>query len=412
MRKWYQVALFNLAVVTLLGLILRYKINFHLPFLEHTNILHAHSHFAFNGWITFLLQLLIVDRFASNYHPRKTQWDNFFLISTVVNYAMIFTFAWKGYAGVSIFFSTVSLWLSYFFCFKIYASLSREIRKLASVKFIIGALFFLVLSSLGPYALAVFIATKTTHEYWNHNALYFFLHFQYNGWFILAILGLLVRKLEASLLFNSKDANRFFILIFGTCIPSYLLTVLWRDMPIGVIMVNVITVIVQGIALIFFKSLLITNSATVYRSLPVLCRWLYNTAVAALVLKIALQFFSAHPGIGQLAFAFRPIIIGYLHLIFLVLVTLFLLGELAENNVIPVMQPWGRWGLIIFSAGALLNEVLLAMQGSASIWYIYLPAINKTLFIVTIVMFAGASIIYHSSRLTAEAVEPLYREYK
>ena len=120
MKKWYQLALLNLVVVTILGLILRYKINFSLPLLEHKNILHAHSHFAFNGWIGFLLQLLIVDRFTDDYESRKKQWDRFFTISTVVNYAMIVAFAWKGYTGISIFFSTASLWLTYFFSFKIF----------------------------------------------------------------------------------------------------------------------------------------------------------------------------------------------------------------------------------------------------------------------------------------------------
>jgi len=65
MKNWYRLALFNLIVLTLLGLILRYKINFPLDFLEQKNLLHAHSHFAFNGWVSFLLQVLILDHFSN-----------------------------------------------------------------------------------------------------------------------------------------------------------------------------------------------------------------------------------------------------------------------------------------------------------------------------------------------------------
>jgi hypothetical protein len=412
MKKWYQVALLNLVVVTMLGLILRYKINFPLPFLEHKNILHAHSHFAFSGWVSFLLQLLIIDRFTDSYQLHKKQWDRFFTISTIVNYAMIISFAWQGYAGLSIFFSTVGLWLSYYFSFKIYRSFSVESRRVVSHKFIIAALFFQVLSSFGPYALALFIATKNTHQYWSHNVLYFFLHFQYNGWFIFAVLGLLMKRMEGSHLFKSADALKFFYLTFATCLSSYLLTVLWPAVPAGVTVINIVTVVAQAVALIFLMRLLMRNRHAIFQSLPLICRWLYTTAIVAFFLKIVLQVPSAHPEIAHLAFGFRPIIIGYLHLIFLVLVSFFLLSELGEMNVIPLTHLTGRWGLLIFSTGVVLNEMLLGMQGLAAVWYIYLPAINKTLFIITIIMFIGASIIYQSSRLQQEAMEPLYRGTK
>src|SRR5215210_398988 len=188
MKKWYTVALFNLVVLALLGLTLRYKINFPLPIFHQENLLHAHSHFAFNGWIGFMLQLLILDEFADHYENAKRFWDRFFIASTLVNYAMIISFAWVGYAGVSIVLSTIALWLSYVFAYKMYKTLSSVENKKISIKFIKGSLFFLMLSSLGPYALAILIATKTGDAYSSHNALYFFLHFQYNGWFTFAVL--------------------------------------------------------------------------------------------------------------------------------------------------------------------------------------------------------------------------------
>jgi len=182
MKKWYAAGLFNLLVLALLGLALRYKINFPLPFIQQENLLHAHSHFAFNGWISFLLQLLILEEFTGNYKKNTRFWNRFFIISTIVNYAMIISFTRVGYSGVSIVLSTFALWLSYVFAYKIYKAIPDNKKKAVSIKFTKASLFFLLLSSLGPYALAIIMAVKSSHQYWYHNALYFFLHFQYNGW--------------------------------------------------------------------------------------------------------------------------------------------------------------------------------------------------------------------------------------
>ena len=45
----------NLAIVALLGVIMRYKILYPLPFVDQKKFLHAHSHFAFSGWVTLAL---------------------------------------------------------------------------------------------------------------------------------------------------------------------------------------------------------------------------------------------------------------------------------------------------------------------------------------------------------------------
>ena len=59
-KKWLQFSLFNLMLVALLGVTLRYKIAFSLPFIDQQNLLHGHSHFAFAGWVTQALMTLLV----------------------------------------------------------------------------------------------------------------------------------------------------------------------------------------------------------------------------------------------------------------------------------------------------------------------------------------------------------------
>ena len=61
LNHWIKISLFSLLVVALLGVLMRYKIAFELPFIAQKNIQHAHSHFAFAGWVTQLLMVLMVN---------------------------------------------------------------------------------------------------------------------------------------------------------------------------------------------------------------------------------------------------------------------------------------------------------------------------------------------------------------
>lgn len=398
MRKWYTVALFNLVVLALLGLVLRYKINFPLPFIKQENLLHAHSHFAFNGWIGFLLQVLILDEFTGGYGKETKFWNRFFVASTIVNYAMIISFAWVGYAAVSIGLSTAALWLSYSFAYKVYTSLPPVGNNKISILFVKGSLFFLLLSSLGPYALAILIGTKTSDAYWLHNSLYFFLHFQYNGWFTFAVLAFLMKKLEASSAFNAKQARTFFLLLAFTCIPSYLFTSLWHHRPFVITLIIIVTAVLQTAALYFLWRLLYKNMKHVFSNLPAICRWLYSLAISAFILKILLQFFSVQPQLAKLAFGFRPIIIGYLHLIFLAFISMYLLAFVADKKIISLNYKITTIGLVTFAAGIIINEILLAIQGFAAIYYLFLPKLNLLLFANTVILVAGAILLFVAAK--------------
>ena len=400
MKKWYSVALFNLVVLALLGLTLRYKINFPLPFFKQENLLHAHSHFAFNGWVSFLLQVLILDEFTSEDKKSAKFWDSFFIISTIVNYAMIISFASVGYTAASIVLSTVALWLSYVFAYKIYKTLPALESKKVSTQFIKASLFFLIISSLGTYALSVLIATKTGNQYWSHNALYLFLHFQYNGWFTFSVLAFLIKKLEASVSFNIRQARIFFILLATTCIPSYLFTSLWHHRPFSITVIIIITAILQTTSLYFLWKLLYKNMKSIYTNLPLICRWLYSLAISAFILKVLLQFFSVQPQIAQLAFGFRPIIIGYLHLIFLAFISMYLLAFITDKKIIDLNYRITSVGLVTFAAGIIINEILLAIQGFAAINYLFLPKLNLILFANTFTLVAGALLIFMAVRKT------------
>jgi len=59
---WIGICLINLCIVAFLGLLLRSKIVFAMPFLDYRYVLSAHSHFAFGGWVGLsLISLLIFE---------------------------------------------------------------------------------------------------------------------------------------------------------------------------------------------------------------------------------------------------------------------------------------------------------------------------------------------------------------
>ena len=59
-KFWLKFSLINLFFVACLGLLMRYKIGFEFPFLDQKHLQHSHSHFAFSGWISHTLIVLMV----------------------------------------------------------------------------------------------------------------------------------------------------------------------------------------------------------------------------------------------------------------------------------------------------------------------------------------------------------------
>jgi hypothetical protein len=108
----------------------------------------------------------------------------------------------------------------------------------------------------------------------------------------------------------------------------------------------------------------------------------------ALTIKLLLQVGSTHPALSQLAFGFRPIVIGYLHLVLLGVITIFILGYSISKNLLQVGNHF-LTGVWLFVAGIIFNEILLMVQGVSGMSYTVLPRINELLLGAAIMMFFG-----------------------
>ena len=231
LRKWLQFALFNLLLVASLGVIMRYKIAFWLPFINQGYLLHAHSHFAFAGWITQALMSLLVAYL--NERGDKTAFEKYrwlLYANLFTAYGMLLTFPFEGYALLSIIFSTLSIFVSYFFAVKFWKDLNRQSEKYNADSWFKAAVLFNALSSLGAFSLAFMLATKNIYPNSYLASVYFFLHFQYNGWFFFACMGLLTYQITKYGIYNRKLKVVFTLFVLA-CVPAYFLSALWLPLP-------------------------------------------------------------------------------------------------------------------------------------------------------------------------------------
>ncbi len=103
-NKWLTVSLINLAVVALLGVVLRSKILFPIPGIDFKNLLHAHSHFAFGGWITLCLLVLMTYEILPRQYSKKPVYKWLLTGVFLCAVGMLFTFH---VPGVCLFFYSI-----------------------------------------------------------------------------------------------------------------------------------------------------------------------------------------------------------------------------------------------------------------------------------------------------------------
>jgi len=393
LEKWIKWALFNLLIVALAGITLRYKINFSFPIVNQKFLLHGHSHFAFTGWITLALMALMV-----NYLDRNTTGVNFkkynqmLLANNFISYGMLFTFIYQGYALFSITFSTLSILLSYLFIYFYWRDLNKVKGALSTTIWFKAALVQWFLSSVGVFTLAYLMATASRVQEWYFASIYFFLHFQYNGWFLFACFGLFFSfLLKNSNSFALKTNRMLFTVLAVTVIPTYLLSLLWLNLPVYLHWIGVIFGTAQLAAIIYMVRLL--TVAKQYLPLQSLqTKWLWMLPWLAFVLKIGLQMLSISPYLGKFAFSYRPIVIGYLHLCFLCLLSFFIIG-LFNHTLEKNGKRLSILGVFIFVSAVLLQEFVLMIQGLTAFQIYFLPAASIILFVIALLIALGLVII-------------------
>ncbi|UFK98529.1 hypothetical protein [Kaistella faecalis] len=389
---WLRFSVFNFFLVALLGVIMRYKILYSFPFLDQKHLQEAHSHFAFYGWITNVLYVLIVN-YIGKVNPlvQLKKYEYLIMINLAASFAMLGAFMYGGYFWASIAASTAALLTSFVFCY-FFVKDARKIQDASKIWFLAG-LFFAVISSVGVFNLAYMMSSKNISQDIYLASEYYFLHFQYNGFFIFSCIGLLLYSLkEAGSPISEKSNRLMFWLMFFGCLVGVGLSVLWMKLPVSIFALIVLTTIGQTASAVMLFGFVRKSWTNLVLKWSAMQRFVLIYVGFAFAVKIALQLGSNIPALNQFAFGFRNVVIAYLHLVLLMCIATFLLNQILATNYFTVTKTL-LLGLKMFLLGIFLNELMLGLMGIFSIKYISIPYANHFLLYFSLLIFIALGII-------------------
>lgn len=388
-KRWIQIALINFCIVALAGVTMRYKINFALPAVDQKYLMHAHSNFAFVGWVAIALMTLMVRYLIRNNVDTNYLKYRWILIADVVAaYGMFIAFIIQGYDFWSNTFLVFTILISYFFIYFYWKDLNKVKDRNFSAAWLKFALFLWAFSSLGAIALAYLLANHVMIQDLYFAALYFFLHFQYNGWFLFVCFGVFFSYMQRQGLDITRLSKRLYWIMAILVVPTYFLSILWLDLPSALYWIGNISGILQILELIFFIMVLqkIVKAKTV--RFHGSTSWLWSMVSIAFLLKMVLQLLSIIPYFSHFAFGYRPVVIGYLHLSFVGVVSLFIFGYVNEF----IHRFKGRvsgMGALVFVIGFIIQEMILMFQGLEAMNVEPVRSANIILFYCAILQAAG-----------------------
>lgn len=408
--RWIKISIFNFTLLALLGSILRYKIAFSLPFIDQKNLLHAHSHFAFAGWVSQILMCLLLYALSNDtieWENKIKKFEKIFLLNLITAYGMLITFAYQGYAVYSIIFSTASILVSYWFAFSVYPLIKESNIHVITKKYFYAALLFNVISSLGPFSLAFMMVSHSVNQDYLLGAVFYYLHFQYNGWFLFVIFGTLNEQVAKQT--ENFEFKRNFNVLIVAAIMTLFLSLPWIDKQnmLGIVLFAI--VIMQLMVFIsFLRSTeegsgppLILNSKI---KIP-----LKRIFTFAILIKGVLQILILVPSLDQYAFGLRPVIIAYLHLVLIGVVSFYIFHYLIREKILMMNKNLNK-GLLIFLGGFILNEIVLVLQGLSWLNIVGLPLTNESLFLAALLMLSGLIVVTRSVLKNAAIESEKFRE--
>lgn len=352
-KKFVVICLINFLIAALIGVVLRYAfigtINFNYRFL-----IHAHSHVAMLGWVYLMLFVFIVHYFVPE---NKPIYNRLFWLTQFAVVGMMLSFPFQGYAAVSISFSTLHIFCSYYFVYLIWKHHKTE--SIITRKLLKTALIFMLLSTVGVWCLGPAVSMLGQASAFYQIAIQFFLHFQFNGWFLIAAIAIFFHVLQLK---DSKQFRLFFAFLIISTLLTLALPIYWFAPHITLYWINGLGVFIQLLTLVVFLRLIKPYQLVLLKNNTKLTIYMYVFAIFCLILKIGTQLLSLIPEVSDVAYQHRNLVIGFIHLLMLGVITGFLFGFILQNKWVT-FNSWLNFGVYMFVLGFVLTELLLIIQG-------------------------------------------------
>jgi len=357
-KKHINIALGYFLIIAFLGTLLRLFFVTNIS-LNYKYIVHAHSHIALLGWIYIALTTLIFYCYLNGNNLEK-KCTILFWCTQITLLGMLISFPITGYALLSIVFSSLFLLVSYWFFWFVIKHTSSKQKSCNSYKLIRAGLWFMVVSSIGPWTLGIIMNTLGNTSIWYKNAIYFYLHFQYNGWFIITLFGLFFYVLEKqNIHISKKKFNQFYWLLIVSVILTFFISVLWTKPPVVFNFIGGLGGVIQLIAFTFLIHLIKPFSKKLKSTTSPFLLGIVKIVIIFFAIKMILQLLGSIPYFSDVIANHIEFAIGYLHWNFLGIASISLFGFLHYFNLIKLPKNAYKFYLI----GFILTEGLIFYKG-------------------------------------------------
>ena len=346
---------------------------------------HAHSHVAMLGWVYLMLYSLFVHHFVLE---KRKIINQLFWLTEIAVVGMMLSFPFQGYAAISISFSTLHIFCSYYFVYLIWKH--HKTTSTLSQKLVKTSLLFMIISTIGVWCLGPAVAMLGQASAFYQIAIQFFLHFQFNGWFLIAVLAVFFHFLNIE---DSKVFNQFFWLLIFSTIITFALPIQWFAPHTSLLWINGFGVVIQILALYKFFQIIKPKLKTLVNGKNKLVFYMYGFALGCFILKVAFQSLSILPEFSQVVYEHRNFVIGFIHLLMLGVISGFLFAFILKGDVVTFSKTL-NFGIYSFLLGFVLTELLLLIQGV--LFYLgsdILPQYYLLLFLFSIFLPLGIGFI-------------------
>ncbi len=361
LKNHAKIALIYFLIAAVLGGVLRAFYAIEIP-INYRFVVHGHSHIALLGWVYLALTTLICEIYIEPTTINK-KYRLLFWLTQLSLVGMLVTFPFTGYAVLSIVFSTTFLIVSYGFTAFVCKHVKEKLRFSQSFKCVKMALGYMVLSSIGPWCLGAIMATVGKASIWYRMAIYFYLHFQYNGWMILALVGLFIYVLEyIDISISNLSFKRFFWCLNMGIIGTFFLSTLWIEPGL---FFNVLGGIGGGFQIVAIGLLggVVWKKREIVRLYFTKIQYVFLQLVALLLaVKLVLQLIVAVPYFAKLTNLHIDFVIGYLHGVFLGVVSVSVFVFFDFFKLLKLTQ----MGSALYIIGFVGTEALIFYKGFAA----------------------------------------------
>lgn len=391
-KRWISLAIINLCIVATLGVLMRSKMVFDMPWIDYNRLVDTHGHFAFGGWAAFILATLMIYELPGDFYNKKIY--QFLLGSILIcSWATLFTSPFESCKFISEYISIGYIIVTYVFSWVFIRDILRATANKTVKLLSVSSLVYLVLSSAGALMLAYLFAKKSLNAILYRDALFGYLHLQYNGFFTLAVFALIFNKITSTANDKAKrNIHRFAVLLCLSVIPSMFITFLWHQTTLSL---HIISIIGSILLLLSFIWLIISIPLLLKEfrmTLPGI-RYMLILSISAFMIKILLQSLTVFNSINVLVFGNRPMIMGFLHMVFLGFVTLFIIAYFAQRGILNSKNNFTRFALVAFTIAVVINEILLMLQGLGAMLIASSPLFSWYLWGAGLLLLLGAILI-------------------